>query len=193
MEPTQEELAAEQAMAQVPKEEEIRAKVISDFGFDETDDAERIDKIVAERMESHKKLSQAIGQKIKHREDAERLRTNPPKPAEVKEPEFSPKDYLALIEAKVTSEDYEEVLRVAKVLGKPVSEALKDTTLKTILATRAEERATANATQTKGARGAAPTTGESLLQEAEQKEMVPDDDAGIQKLAEARIAARQKK
>lgn len=84
MDTTPEELAAEQAAAQAPKEEEIRSAVIAEYGFDETADAERIDKLVTKEMDSHKKLSNAIGQKIKYRTDAEELRKKvapPPTPA----------------------------------------------------------------------------------------------------------------
>lgn len=61
---------------------------------------------------------------------------------------LSPKDYLALTENKVTSDDFDEVVRLSKVLGKTISETLKDKTAKIILTQRAEERATAEATHT---------------------------------------------
>jgi hypothetical protein len=106
-----------------------------------------------------------------------------------KEDALSPKDFLALNEAKVTSEDFDEVIRVSKILGKPISEALKDQTLKTILETRADERRTAAATQVRGgARGAAKVTGEDFLQKAEEKLQLPDSDEDMVKLAEARLA-----
>lgn len=65
-----EELAAEQAALQEGKQEEIRANIIAEFGFDEATDAERIEKLVTKEMEHHKKLSSAIGQKINWREKA---------------------------------------------------------------------------------------------------------------------------
>lgn len=104
------------------------------------------------------------------------------------------KDTLALIEAKVSSEDFDEVTRVAKILGKPVSEALKDTTLQTILATRGEERRTANATMTRGGtRGASKVDGEDLLRRAETTGEVPDSEADMQKLFQARQARKLKR
>ena len=47
VQPTAEELAAEQVATQVPKEEEIRESIISEYGFDADADSERVDKLVA--------------------------------------------------------------------------------------------------------------------------------------------------
>lgn len=78
MDESQEQIAAELAASQVVvKEDEVRANVIAEYGFDEVDDKERIDKLVAKEVESSKKLSAAIGQKIKHRTEAETLRNDP--------------------------------------------------------------------------------------------------------------------
>lgn len=104
---------------------------------------------------------------------------------------LSPKDFLALTEQKVTSEDFDEVMRVAGLLGKPVAEALNDSVLKTILKTRQEERATALATQTGGGnRGSRGATPEVLLQKAQTGEVGEDD---IEKLTQARMAQRMGK
>lgn len=115
------------------------------------------------------------------------------KDAPLQNPQFLPKDYLALTEFKVSSEDFDEVVRVAKILDKPISEALKDKTMKSILADRVEERRTANATQTgKANRGTTKSSGADILAAASQGK-VPEDDAGIAALADARMAARTKK
>lgn len=71
---TPEELAAEQAALAESKEVEIREKIVAEFGFDEVDDFERIDKLVAKELSHREKLSSAIGQKIKHRAEADELR-----------------------------------------------------------------------------------------------------------------------
>ena len=107
--------------------------------------------------------------------------------------DFSMKDALAFQEAGVTSEDYDEVVRVAKILDKPIAEALKDTTLKTILETRKEERTTANATQTRGgARGTSKVSGEDLLSKAQRTGEVPETDEGMQAIFAAKMARRAK-
>lgn len=104
---------------------------------------------------------------------------------------FSPKDMLALTEHNVSSEDYDEVVRVAKVLNKPLHEALKDNILKSIINERAEERKTAQATATRGgARGSTKVSGQDLLRKAETTGEVPSSDDDMRKLAEARIVKK---
>lgn len=135
----------------------------------------------------------AKNQKIRA-EKAENLLKGSKKEGEIKieGDNLSTKDILAL--TKVDSEDYDEVIKVAKILDKPVSEALQDSTLKSILDTRVEERTTANATNTiGGARGGSKVDGESLLQKAEETGEVPDTEAGMKLLAEARIARAKAK
>jgi len=65
----EEEVKAQEA----PKEEEVREKVIEEFGFTEDDDSDKIDKLVEKEMEHSKKLSEAIGQKIKQRDKVKEL------------------------------------------------------------------------------------------------------------------------
>lgn len=105
--------------------------------------------------------------------------------------DLSMKDILAMQEAGVTSEDYDEVERVSKILGKSRGESLKDPVLKSILDIRKEERKTAQATQIKGgARGTSKVNGAELLSKAERTGEVPDTDEGMQALAGARLQNR---
>lgn len=191
-----EELAAEQAALAVPKEEEIRANVIAEYGFDEDTDAERIDRLVAKEIKHRKDISVAIGQKIKHREAEEELRKKvgeePPKKEPQKE-EFSPKDYLALSQAGVPAEDLDEVTDFAKFKGITLAEALKTPYIKTTLKERAEERQTAQATNTGAGRpGTSKPSGESLLEKFSYKGEIPDTDEGIAELVKARIDQKRK-
>jgi hypothetical protein len=111
-----------------------------------------------------------------------------------KEEQLTAKDALAFIEAKVSSEDYDEVIRISKILGKTPAEALKDKTTQAILATRAEERRTANTTQTgRTQRGVSTTTGEDLLAKAESTGEVPEDEEGMKKLFQAKLARKLKR
>jgi hypothetical protein len=83
-------------------------------------------------------------------------------------------DIYALTNAKVHEEDIEEVTKAAKLLGKSISEALKDTTVRAILQTRAEERATAEAANTATAKpGTKQVTSEELKQNL-SKGQIPD-------------------
>lgn len=83
-------------------------------------------------------------------------------------------DIYALTNAKVHEEDIEEVTKAAKLLGKSISEALKDSTVRAILQTRNEERATAEAANTTTAKpGTKQITGEELKQNL-SKGQVPE-------------------
>ena len=106
---------------------------------------------------------------------------------------FSTKDVLALTENKIGSEDYDEVVRIAKILDKPVAEALKDKTMKTILETRAEERRTAATAHIGGgARGSAKVSGEDLLATAQRTGIVPETDDGMRALFRAKMERKLK-
>lgn len=65
-----EELKAEQEALLEAKDEEIRQTVISEYGFDETVDAERIEKAVAREKEHRKVKASLTKQKVTWRERA---------------------------------------------------------------------------------------------------------------------------
>ena len=110
------------------------------------------------------------------------------------EQSLTAKDVLAFLEANVSSEDYDEVIGIAKILGKTPAEALKDKTTQAILAIRTEERRTAEATQTgKTMRGVAKTTGEDLLERARTTGEVPEDEEGMRKMFQAKLAKKLKR
>lgn len=111
-----------------------------------------------------------------------------------KELKLSPKDYLALTESKISTEDFDEVTEFASFKKLSISEALKNPTLKTIIAERVDERKTAAATQIRGgARGGSKNSGEEILRKAESTGEVPDSDEGMKALVEARMARRIEK
>lgn len=99
------------------------------------------------------------------------------------------KDVLTLSGAGYTHpEDVETIERWAKFNGTSIKDALVDKTLKTVLSTQQEERATALATQSKGgARGVASPSVEAILASA-QAGKLPEED--VDKLAAARMARR---
>lgn len=105
---------------------------------------------------------------------------------------FSPKDYLALRDANVSAEDFDEVSDFAKYKGISLAEALKQPVLKTILNERAEERKTAEATATRGSRrGDTKPNDEALLERASRGETFGED--SIAAIAKARHARNFKK
>lgn len=183
----------------------INQKIESDTDFQETlltlSDDEREEALTTKRQEVLSNEFASLSLKAQEAEKAKELAENYKIRAEKAEKEkgsskgatetLTPKDFLALTEQKVTSEDFDEVMRVAGLLGKPVAEALNDSVLKTILKTRQEERATALATQTGGGnRGSRGATPEVLLQKAQSGEVGEDD---IEKLTQARMAQRSGK
>lgn len=195
--PTAEELAAEQAEAKVPTEDEVRAKVIEEFGFDEETEKDRIDKAVAKDIEGRKKLSKAIGQKVTYRTAAQEAAAKVPKKEEAdavaKKEDISSTDMYILIDAKVPREDIKDVTEYATLKGISIEEALKTTTVKTILAEKAEERASAIAANT-GQQRRAPTklSGDALLDSARKGEL-PESEADMDRLAEARLESKRAK
>lgn len=125
-------------------------------------------------------------------ERAKKAEATKPEPKEPAEGQLAPKDFLALTENKVSSEDFDEVVRVAKILNKPISEALKDKTLKSILSERADERKTAAATQTRSPRGTTSKSPDTILDNA-RKGNLPEGDADIAALVNAEVASMAKR
>lgn len=106
---------------------------------------------------------------------------------------LSTMDVLALAKAGIEDDDMDLVTKFAKLQEMTVKDALKDTTLKAILDTKAEERRTAATAHTKGgARGTSKVTGEDLLRKAETTGEVPTSTEGMQALFIARRAQRAK-
>lgn len=91
-----------------------------------------------------------------------------------KKDELTPKDIYALMGAQVPEEDIEEVVKAAKVLGKSISEALKDSVVKTILSRKVEERSTANAANTGSGRRTTPAMSDDKLLSELSKGIVPE-------------------
>ena len=104
---------------------------------------------------------------------------------------MSTTDLYALMNAKVAEEDIQEVQEYASFKRISVAEALKSPALKSILALAKEERDVAGATNTGPTRRQVSTqTSDSLLEDA-TKGKLPDSDAGLTRLAEARLERRR--
>lgn len=169
-----EELAAEQAQLADVKEDEVRASIISEYGFNETDDAERIEKLTAKELEHRKKMSQAIGQKIKWRNEFNKVKdTTKVVPTEVKpttqpksDADLTIKDAILIQKANIHEDDIDEVVDFAKYKKLTIAEAIKHDTVQAILAKKAEYRKTAEATSTGATRRVQPkVSDEEILQE----------------------------
>lgn len=192
-----EEKKLDEAALKVRTPEEIRTTVITDFGFDETADKDRIDKIVAKEIEGDKKLSGAIGAKIKHRTRAEELekaggvKQKEPENKENKSETMSSTDLYALMNAKVAEEDISIVREYSELKKIPIADALKATVVITMLGEAVEARRVAAATHTGGARrGSQAPSGNEILAQAKGGQ-VPDDDAGMDALVDARMGSKK--
>ena len=125
--------------AKLPQEEDVRENIITEFGFDEDTDSDRIDKLVEKEMDNSKKLSDAIGQKIKHRDRVKELENNgvkPPVKGEVKIDDDFDKKLDAKLQEKLEMKsldelDYsddlkEEIDNLSKLKGVSIKQVLRD-------------------------------------------------------------------
>lgn len=108
-----------------------------------------------------------------------------------KKSEFSLQDIRAL--ADVHDEDVESVVKFSKLEDISISEAKKHSDMQAILKNREEHRKIADATNTKGGRrGPTQVSGKSLLEKAEETGDMPESDADIDKLVDARLERQMK-
>ena len=136
-----EEAKLEQDALAEAKVEEIRASVITEFGFDEETDKDRIDKLVNKEIDNRKKLSSAIGQKIKYRTEAQELGKKVVAPAAQENKTVVPEELVRnTVDARLMEtlekrdldampypEDIKkEIQRIAKITGVSVIQAARD-------------------------------------------------------------------
>jgi hypothetical protein len=128
-------------------------------------------------------------QKIRAEKAEQELKALKKAPAEVTpKNEMSPKDFLALNESKISADDLDEVMDFAKYKGITITEALKTSVLKTILKEKAEERKTAEVSNTgTSRRTSSKPSGEALLEKFEKEGIIPLEDV------EATVKARLEK
>lgn len=108
--------------------------------------------------------------------------------AEPKGDSLSSMDTIALINAKVATDDIPEVVDYAKLKGISIAEALETPIVKTLLKESNEERATANATNTGPTRrGSQKPTAGNMLDKASKTGELPESDEDMAALADAFI------
>ena len=106
---------------------------------------------------------------------------------------ISQTDMYALIKADVPQEDISEVTEYATLKKISIADALKTTFVKTLLSGKAEERKTAEATNTNGSRrGNAQVSEDTLLGNASKGEL-PESDSDLDRLVEARLNKKGKR
>ncbi len=133
--PTPEELIAEkEAMVEV-KEDEVREAIVSEYGFDEEEDAEKIEKAVEREVKHRKTLSTAIRQKIKYRDSQPKPVVEEVKPV-VEEPPKTDKTAEQIVKETFEQRDLDdleypdelkdEIKRIAEVQQVSIKKALAD-------------------------------------------------------------------
>ena len=149
------------------------------------------DELTPEQREELEKKAKASSQNYerakKAEEELKKLKESKDEEKPTSSDDLTNKDVIFLAKADIHEDDVDEVLEWAKFKKVSVSEAYKQ--MKTTLDVRAEERKTANATNTQQrTRGTSKTDGEDILQKAESTGEVPTSAKDMDKLAEARMA-----
>lgn len=127
-----EDLAAEKDNQVIPKEDELRATIISEYGFNEETDKERIDKAVKRETDQRTKLSKAISQKRTYREQVDNFKkATPPKVDAPKAEDVSKLVNDELDKRELSAMPYPDDIKkviqsVAKINGTSHREAVND-------------------------------------------------------------------
>lgn len=164
---TNEELEVEKQATLDIDEEEIRSQIIEEIGLDEESNSEQIDKLVKKELDNRKKLSSAIGAKIKWRTEATKPKEAPVAPK--KDVELSFKDQIALSKSNVDEDMIDEVVNYAKLQNISVSESLKSSYIQFLVKEKEEFKKAADAANVGGSkRVAKKVTAEQVLKEASE-------------------------
>lgn len=153
MENEEEKRLEEEALAKID-ETKIREDIISEFGFDEIDQSELIDKAVAREVKNRTLVAKAIGSKIKTRTELEELRKTP-KTANNVDPDELDKKLDAKLNERLESRDLDsmdypdelraEIKKVAQIQGVSVKKALSDPYIQSKIELVEKERRTEEA------------------------------------------------
>ena len=100
--------------------------------------------------------------------------------------DLSAMDTIAIINAKVPTEDVQEVADYARFKGVPVAKALEMDAVKATLKLRAEQRATASATSTGSSRRASSKVSDEDLIRKAQGGQLPTSEDEIERLVAAK-------
>ena len=104
---------------------------------------------------------------------------------------LDPKDLLALAKADLHPDDLEQVQEFASFKKISLADALNDPMMKSMIADAAAVRKTAEATNTKGARGTNTPSDADIAKRASDTGEVPTDTEGMQSLWRGRMAHKK--
>ena len=104
------------------------------------------------------------------------------------EEKLTSEEVLVFVGAGITNrEDIDEAISFARYKKIPLEEALKNSILKNTLKEKAEERKTAEATNTKpGGKATSKVTGETLIAKALESNQLPESDDAIHAMVESK-------
>lgn len=164
----------------------------NDDGDDGEDSIESLKEKLAKAQKAYEdQKKRAEKAESKTSDDGKNKKVEPPKKI-AKSDDLSPKDLYALMEKKVPKEDVDDVVQYAKFSKTSVEQALDSDFVTRLLADKAEKRATARATNIGNSRrGTGKASGISLLNNAQQKGEIPDDDAELDRLIETRLEQKK--
>lgn len=133
---TAEQIEADKQHLSEVQEDDVRAEIVKEFGFDPETDQERIDKAVSREIQHRKALSTTIGQKIKYRELAQKAPKAAPQAEQKHDPEDLDKRVSAMMAAELEKRDLEAmeypdeikkaIKRIADIDGISVRKAAQD-------------------------------------------------------------------
>lgn len=202
---TPEQLAAEQEELAEAKVEDIREKLASDLGLSEEDNKDVLDKLVAREVDSRKRLSTAVRQKIDWRtkamgSDGKQKETRKSSDKETMDPDAIRKAAEEAAEARLEMRDLEEmdysdsikeqIKKVAKLNGSSVRAAAKDPYIQSLVEQAAKQAAANEAADNGSKRSRAGVRFDT------SKPLNPADfdlhtEAGRKEWADAKAAKRQ--
>lgn len=90
-------------------EDEVRNKIVEDYGLDEIEQSDLIDKLVQDKLDNHKKLSTAIRQKIEWRDKAKEGEGKPKDEPKPKTEPFQVSDIDKILNEKLEARDLESL------------------------------------------------------------------------------------
>lgn len=150
---------------QINEEVEVLPEHVEEVQEDDQEDSKYRDKLNAQNRFLMKEGYKFVdGKWVKEKTQEAPSQTN----------DLSSKDLYAMVKADVHEEDFDEVIRAAKTLGKPIADALKDDVVKALLDTRKQHRETAKATNTKAARPSVKSVTDDELTQNLSKATVPE-------------------
>jgi len=150
----------------------------------ETNEDEAVEEERTDYSEYEKKLFNRVKTLEKKLEDKAQPVAKP-----VSDAQFSLRDSVALQNANISvTEDFDEVELYASQRNMSITDALNDVGLKAILASKLEQRETANATNIKGSQKSNSPQSDSVIIANANRGKIPEDDAGIAAL----VAAKRK-